>query len=66
MCLQIGRIDHDRRRLCAFGCEAFHHTPENTHPAPALPTIVERFVGPLFSGSIPPTQSIAIDENDPA
>ena len=60
MGFQVGCIDHDRF-LGGIGREAGHDTGEHTHPAPALPPVVERLWRAIFAGCVAPAQAIAID-----
>ncbi len=66
MRLEIRRVDHDNLLLTAFGGQTLHHSREDPHVAPPLPTIVERLRRSIFSRGIAPPQAIAIDEDYPA
>lgn len=63
MCLQIGRIDHNRRRLLCLRRQSLEHPGKHAHFAPTLPAIVKRLGRTIFSWSVTPAQAIAIDEN---
>ena len=63
MGFQISRIDHDRLLVSSFGGQAGHDTGEHTHPAPALPSVVEGLGRAVFTGRVTPAQAIAIEED---
>ena len=66
MGLQIGRIDHDGPGI-GIGCgQTFHHSDEDTRFAPTLLTVVQRFRRPIVLWRIPPSQTVAVDEDDAA
>lgn len=63
MCLEIGRIDHDRLVLGALGGKADHDPGKNPVVAPALPAVVEGFGRAVFLRRVTLPQPIAIDED---
>ena len=63
VCVQVGRIDHDGLGLGVHNSQALHHAPDTD---PSLLPIVQRLVGFIRAGRVPPSQPIAIDENDAA
>ena len=63
MCLQVSRIDHHRLLLAVPGCHPGQHLREDAFVAPALPTVVKRFVRTILFRRIPPAQSIAVYED---
>ena len=63
MCLEVGRVDHDRLVLGALGGQADQDPGEDAIVAPALPTAVERLGGAVFLRRVAPPQAIAIGED---
>jgi hypothetical protein len=66
MGLQAGSIDHHGILFARLGGQSHHQRCENAFVAPTLPTVVERLVGAILLRRISPSQTIAIDENNPA
>jgi len=66
MCLEIGRVDHQRLLLAVFGGQPGHHLSEDTLVAPPLPAIVKPLVGAILFRCISPTQPIAVDKDNSA
>lgn len=66
MGLQIGRIDHDGPRI-GTGCyQTFHHSDGDVRFTPTLPAVVKRYRRPIVPGRTPPSQTVAVDEDDAA
>ena len=63
MGFQISCINHDRLLVSRLGGQPGHDAGEHTHPAPALPSVVEGLGRPVFPGRVTPAQAIAIDED---
>ena len=63
VCLEIGRIDHDRLVLGALSGQADHDPGEDPVVTLAPPTVVEGLDGPIFLRRITPPQPIAVDED---
>ena len=61
--LEIGGVDHHCLPVGALGRKPLHHPGENSHVAPALPSVVERLRSTILHGRIGPTQAITIDED---
>lgn len=51
VCLEIGRVDHDRLFFAVFGSQADHHPREDTCLAPTLPPAVKVLCGPYSLGT---------------
>ena len=64
MGLEVGRVDHHGLPLAVLSGQTGHHPGEDTLIAPALPTVVERLVWTIGFRGVPPTQPVAIDENN--
>jgi|TARA_R100001440_G_scaffold32950_1_gene51742 hypothetical protein len=66
MGLQLGSINHHGILFAALGGQSHHHLCENAFVAPTLLTVVERLVAAILLRRISPSQTIAIDEDNPA
>jgi hypothetical protein len=63
---EIGRVDHDRLWCGGFGSQSVHHSGEDAHVTPPLPTVVEGLGWAIFLRGVTPSQAIAIDEYNSA
>jgi hypothetical protein len=63
---RIGRVDHNRLRCGGFGRQSVHHSGEDAHVTPPLPTVVERLGWAIFLRRVTPPQTIAIYEYNSA
>lgn len=66
MCLQIGRVDHDRLLLAVLDGQTGHDLREGALVAPSLPAIVECLVRAVFRRRVTTAQPIPIDKYNPA
>ena len=66
MRFEIGRVDHHCLWCGGFGGQSVHHSGEDAHVTPPLPTVVEGLCRPVFLRRVTPAQAIAIDEYNPA
>lgn len=66
MCLQMGRVDHQRIRAATLIRKREKHLREDAFLAPSLPAAVKGLVRPVFRRRIAPPQTIAIDEDNAA
>ncbi len=64
--LQMGRVDHEFRRLGAALCRLDEDAPEHAQPAPADEALADRLVRPVAWRNVAPPQAIADDEDDAA
>jgi hypothetical protein len=63
VCLEIGRIDHDRLVFGALSGKAQHDPGEDPVVAPALPAVVEGLRLTVSLRRVTPAQPIAINED---
>ena len=63
MRLQIGRVDHDRLLIGAFRGQPLHHSGEDPHVTPPLPSAIEGLRRTILTRCITPPQAIATDED---
>lgn len=66
MGLEICRVDHHGLLFAVLGGQICHHPGEDAFLAPPLPSAVERLMRTILLRRIPPTQAIAIDEDNAA
>lgn len=63
MCLEVGRVDHQRVYLAALVCQFEKHPGEDAFLAPSLPAVVKGLGRAIGGRRVPPSQPIAIDED---
>lgn len=66
MGFEVRRVDHDRLDIPTLGGQFGEDAGKDTQPAPAHPSVVERLGRAIGRRRIPPSQPIAVDEDNPA
>lgn len=61
--LELGRVNHVRCLVGAYGRQADHHLGEVPHFAPPLPTVVECVGRAILPRRVPPPQTTSIDDD---
>src|SRR5512144_1562414 len=64
--LKICAVDHHAVEWAALGCKVGEDSVEDTHAGPANESVVERLVGAIDRGRIPPSQTISDHIDYPA
>ncbi|SDX92243.1 hypothetical protein SAMN05444358_11635 [Ruegeria halocynthiae] len=64
MGFQISGVDHGRLLFAMLSGQADHHLGKDAFVAPPLPAVVQGLVRPVLPGRIPPSQPIAVDEDN--
>jgi len=63
---EVGRINHHGLLFAVVSRQTGHHPGEDALVAPSLPAVVQGLVRTVLLGCVPPSQAIAIDEDNPA
>ena len=66
MGFEVGGIDHQSSIFSGCFCQRGKNIVEDTHPAPAQKTIVQRFIRAILTRCIFPLQAMFDDINDAA
>ena len=66
MRFEVGRINHQRLCFAALLRQRFENACEYPKPRPPDPTVVKRLRRTVIHWSIPPAQTVTINEDDPA
>ena len=65
MGFEVGRVDHQPKRLTTLARQLGEDLVEHAKTAPAHEPIIDRLVRPVVAGRIAPAQPILDDEDNP-